>query len=80
MIELNKLRLITIQIQDDDIDIFISLFSKLMVASKQVGFKKPFNEYERNLILNIANQLELDDVEEVKIISEKEQIINKEYN
>jgi len=78
MIELNKLRLLTIQVQDDDIDIFISLFSKLMIISKQIGFKKPFDEYEKNLIFDIGNQLGLNEIEEVKIISEKEQVINKD--
>ena len=71
MAEVQQVRMLNLQIQDDEIDTFASLITKLMVASKQTGFKKPFNEWERNLIDNISTQLGLSKTEECSIDTSK---------
>lgn len=67
MAEVQQVRMLNLQIQDDEIDTFASLITKLMVASKQTGFKKPFNEWERALIESISEQLGLSKTEECSI-------------
>ncbi|MCK9429246.1 MAG: hypothetical protein M0R17_04530 [Candidatus Omnitrophica bacterium] len=79
MIEIQQTRLLNLQLQDEDIEIFISLVNKLMIATKQTGFKKPFNESQRVLIENIFSQLKLDEIESVNIYSEREQTISNDY-
>lgn len=71
MVEIQQVRMLNLQIQDEEIDTFISLINKLMVASKQTGFKKPFDEWERNLIDNISTQLGLSKPEECNIDVDK---------
>lgn len=67
MVEIQQVRMLNLQIQDEEIDTFISLINKLMVASKQTGFKKPFDEWERALIESISEQLGLNKPEEISI-------------
>jgi hypothetical protein len=78
MIQIEQLRALNLQIQDEDIDTFITLLNKLLIASKQTGFKKPFTVKERDLIMRIAENLGLDNPEESKINAEKEQIKSNE--
>jgi len=71
MIEVERIRTLNVRIQGQDIDNFISIMEKLLVASKQSGFKKPFTVEERATILGVADSLELDKPREVNINSNK---------
>lgn len=79
MIDIQYTKIINLTIQDEeDINTFVSLITKLLVASKQTGFKKPFNDSERFLITNIAEMLGLEDkTNDCRINSEREQVVEQ---
>lgn len=79
MIEIEKISILNLRVEGEDIESFISLWDKLLVASNQTGFKRPFNENEIIFIRNIANELGLDNDTKGKIVSEKEQV-KEEFN
>ena len=74
MIEIQEVRMLNISIQDNDIDTFLTLIEKLLVACKQTGFKKPFNDEERELIEGISKFLNINKPEEGRINSIEEQV------
>jgi hypothetical protein len=72
--------MLNIQFQDEDIDVFVSLLNKLLVASKQTGFNKPFNTQERILIETMSNNMGLNNPEEIRIQNEIEQVKSTNEN
>jgi hypothetical protein len=74
MINIEKIRLLNMSIEGEDIETFINLLDKLLIASNQTGFKAPFNAEERALIRNLAEELGLDNETKGKIVSEKGQV------
>lgn len=67
MIDIQQVKMLNLQLQDEDIDVFVGLMKKLMVASKQTGFKKPFDSIERSLIENISGKLGLIKPDEINL-------------
>lgn len=80
MMEIQQIRMLNIQFQDEDIDVFVSLLNKLLVASKQTGFNKPFNTQERILIETMSNNMGLNNPEEIRIQNEIEQVKSTNEN
>jgi len=74
MIESQQYHAINISVQDEDISTFMDLLSKLLIACKQTGFKKPFNTNERDLIERIAESLNLDKPQECVIDVDKNKL------
>lgn len=72
MIEVEKINILNIQLQEEDINNFISILDKLLIASSQPGFKKPFTNDERGTIELLAEAVGLDKPESNNIIVEKE--------
>jgi len=60
MADIQQMRVLSIQVQDEEVDVLISVIRKILMFSKQSGFKKPFEVYEIELIDNIAEKLGLD--------------------
>jgi len=74
MIDIQKAKILSVELRDYDADIFIDIMRKLWVATKQAGFIKPFDPEERRVIEEICFHLELEEPEEVRIHTEKELI------
>lgn len=55
--EYNAINTLTIQLESDEIDAFLTLFSKLKTEVKMVGFKKPLTSGEKLLIDDIYEKL-----------------------
>jgi len=71
MVNVDRVRVLSVQIEDDDIEGFISVISKLLITINQTGFKKTFDKQERSTILNIAEALQIDKPEECIIDTSK---------
>jgi hypothetical protein len=67
MVNIDRVRVLSLQIEDEDIEGFISIVSKLLLTINQAGFKKTFDKQERITILNIAEALGLDGAEECNL-------------
>ena len=74
MVNIDRVRVLSVQIEDDDIEGFISIMNKLLLTANQAGFKKTFTKQERITILNIAEALDLDKPEECNIDASKNPI------
>lgn len=55
--EVTKVEALNIQFHDNEIDTFLSVVKKLLIACNQVGFKKTFTVIERQLIQDIADYI-----------------------
>ena len=74
MIEAEKINILTLSFQDKDIDNFVSIIEKLLIASNQVVFKKPFTIEERNTIYDIAKSVGIELPENINIYAFKDLI------
>lgn len=57
MIDVERLSVLNIQIQNEDVEYFSNIITKLLKETRAAGFKKPYTEEEQNVILSLANAL-----------------------
>lgn len=71
MIHSDYIETLSLQVEGEDIGNFKSIISKLLVASSQSGFKKPFTVEERKFIEELAESIGVRKPEKNNIHAEK---------
>lgn len=70
-VEIEYVKVLSINLDYDDIDNFLAIMDKLLHAVKQAGFNKTFTTDEISTIYNIAEGLGLDKPSESNVTAEK---------
>ena len=78
MIESEHIEILVLKFKEEDIGNFVSIIEKLLIASNQTGFKKPFSAEERDTIYGIADTIGLDIPDTNNIYADRDTIKDKE--
>jgi hypothetical protein len=60
MVKIEEVRVLSIQLQDEDVDNFISIMTKLLMETKKPGFRKYLTDDESATLNEIAEGIGLE--------------------